>query len=286
MGSLTGGAKAVRHPHDLVVCRRLHHRRVMRRAVLVVAFGLILGACTSGAGEPVGPDDGSVSVDTVTLPSLAPVTDAVTRPPLMPEGADVLAIPEERFTRMWERPAHDHSAFTFDMRNPHGQLTPLLIADAKRREGRAWFEVLLPIRPNGVTAWVREKDITLREAHQRIEVDLSERVLRYFVHDRLEQRLRVGVGTDATPTGTGRFYVWVKVRYSSPYQPYGIAALGLSGFSPVLSEWPGGGRMAIHGTSSPTDRGRAVSHGCVRVLNEELKLLLDVPLGTPVEIRR
>ena len=78
--------------------------------------------------------------------------------------------------------------------------------------------------------------------------------------------------------------MWVKIRYASPYQPYGIAALGLSGFSPVLSEWPGEGRMAIHGTSSPSDRGNAVSHGCVRVLNSDLKSLLDVPLGTPVEI--
>jgi hypothetical protein len=32
------------------------------------------------------------------------------------------------------------------------------------------------------------------------------------------------------------------------------------------------------------DRGNAVSHGCVRVYNEDLKSLLDVPLGTPVEI--
>jgi lipoprotein-anchoring transpeptidase ErfK/SrfK len=42
--------------------------------------------------------------------------------------------------------------------------------------------------------------------------------------------------------------------------------------------------MTIHGTSSPSDRGNAVSHGCVRVYNEDLKSLLDVPLGTPVEI--
>jgi lipoprotein-anchoring transpeptidase ErfK/SrfK len=42
--------------------------------------------------------------------------------------------------------------------------------------------------------------------------------------------------------------------------------------------------MAIHGTSSPTDLGNAVSHGCVRVYNADLKRLLDVPLGTPVRI--
>ena len=281
MAQFTGDAKAPRRAHDLPVCHRLHHRRVMGRAVLVFALGVVLGACSSTPGEPA---EDPISVD-VSLPSLSPVTNAVTRqPPLLPKGADVIAIPNQRYTRMWGRPAHDHSAFTLDTRNPVGKISPMLIADAKRRDGRAWFEVLLPLRPNGATAWVREKDVTLRQIHERIEIDLSERVLRYFVDDELEERLRVGVGTEATPTGIGRFYVWVKVHYASPYQPYGIAALGLSGFSPVLSEWPGGGRMAIHGTTSPTDRGNAVSHGCVRVLNEQLEALLHVPLGTPVEI--
>jgi lipoprotein-anchoring transpeptidase ErfK/SrfK len=42
--------------------------------------------------------------------------------------------------------------------------------------------------------------------------------------------------------------------------------------------------MAVHGTSDPGDRGEAVSHGCVRVYNEDLRALLDVPLGTPVVI--
>ena len=160
----------------------------------------------------------------------------------------------------------------------------MLVDGAKRRAGEAWYRVFLPLRPNGSSAWVRGSDIELRRIDRRIEVDLSERVLSYFVHDELEERFEVGVGTDATPTGTGTFYVWVKIRYSSAYQPYGIAALGLSGFSPVLSDWPGGGRMAIHGTSSPSDLGNAVSHGCVRVYNDDLKSLLDVPLGTPVEI--
>ena len=41
----------------------------------------------------------------------------------------------------------------------------------------------------------------------------------------------------------------------------------------------------VAGTSNPGDRGRSVSHGCVRVYNDDLKKLLDVPLGTPVEIR-
>jgi lipoprotein-anchoring transpeptidase ErfK/SrfK len=42
--------------------------------------------------------------------------------------------------------------------------------------------------------------------------------------------------------------------------------------------------MAIHGTEDPSDRGRDVSEGCVRVYDAQLPALEDVPLGTPVWI--
>ncbi|MGH2640075.1 MAG: L,D-transpeptidase [Actinomycetota bacterium] len=52
------------------------------------------------------------------------------------------------------------------------------------------------------------------------------------------------------------------------------------------TEWPGQPRLAIHGTDDPADAGRAVSSGCIRVLNRLLGVLRDVPMGTPVIIRR
>jgi len=251
----------------------------MRKHLLAVVACLSLAACTSRPADEVAPDQPTFVLGAPTGPN-----GVEPQPPLLPEGVDVLAVPSERVISMWKHPKDTDSTFALDTKNPMGTLSPMLIEAAKRRAGEAWYRVLLPLRPNGTSAWVRERDVELRRIDQRIEVDLSERELRYYVHGDLEEHFKVGVGTDATPTGTGMFYVWVKVDYASPYQPYGIAALGLSGFSPVLSEWPGGGRMAIHGTSSPSDLGNAVSHGCVRVLNDDLKSLLDVPLGTPVEI--
>jgi lipoprotein-anchoring transpeptidase ErfK/SrfK len=44
--------------------------------------------------------------------------------------------------------------------------------------------------------------------------------------------------------------------------------------------------MAVHGTPYASNRGQAVSHGCVRVYNDDMQALLDLPLGTPVEIVR
>lgn len=270
-----------RSPGDQRVCRPCDDRPVTRR-LLAVAMGLLLGACTSGGGGSVP------AASPVSLPQAADGSEVTvakeTKPPLLPEDVDMLAVPIKRYLSVWERPNARHPEFALDTRNPVGRISPMLIAGAKRSVGGAWYEVYLPLRPNGSTGWVRHKDVQLRRVDERIEIDLSDRLLRHFVGDRLEDRFSVGIGTDSTPTGQGTFYVWVKVRYASLYQPYGIAALGLSGFSPVLSEWPGGGRMAIHGTSSPTDRGREVSHGCVRVYNEDLESLLDVPLGTPVVI--
>ncbi len=46
-----------------------------------------------------------------------------------------------------------------------------------------------------------------------------------------------------------------------------------------------GNGYAIHGTNQPQSIGRAVSHGCVRVLNEDIDKLYEmVPVGTPVYI--
>jgi L,D-transpeptidase catalytic domain len=46
-----------------------------------------------------------------------------------------------------------------------------------------------------------------------------------------------------------------------------------------------GNGYAIHGTNQPKSVGRAVSHGCVRMLNEDIaRLYAMVPVGTPVYI--
>ncbi len=146
--------------------------------------------------------------------------------------------------------------------------------------GGRWFHVRLPIRPNGALGWVRAPDVVTRALGERIEVDLSEHRLRRYDDRRLVVSLAVGTGASSTPTPTGRFFVWASIP-SNPLGPYGAYILGLSGFSRVIRD---GRRMAIHGTEDPSDSGRDVSEGCVRVYNAQLPALEDVPLGTPVWI--
>jgi lipoprotein-anchoring transpeptidase ErfK/SrfK len=147
------------------------------------------------------------------------------------------------------------------------------------------LQVRLPDRPNGSRGWVRADAVRVGSVDERILVDLSDHLLERWQGGRRISRFRVAIGAPSTPTTPGRFFVWAQVAYDNPAGAYGAFALGLSGFSEVITEWPGGGRMAIHGTIDPSHLGRDVSHGCVRVLNPQMLELRDVPLGTPVLIR-
>jgi hypothetical protein len=191
----------------------------------------------------------------------------------------------ERYQAMYRSPGRAHPSFTFDTRSPVGVESPMLVEDATRVGGKTWLRVLLPIRPNGRAAWLKEKDVSLLHRTDRLVVDLSRRMLWHYRRGTLVGRFRVGVGKPSTPTATGTFYTYERVPMSNPNGPYGIMVFGLSGFSPVLTDWPGGGRMGLHGTPYEWNKGQAVSHGCVRVWNQDMKTLLRLPLGTPVIIQ-
>jgi lipoprotein-anchoring transpeptidase ErfK/SrfK len=186
--------------------------------------------------------------------------------------------------RVFTRPQMSAQTKSMPARNPIDQRLVLLVRQTRITHRGKWFKVLLPERPNGSTGWVRARDVERIRLRQHIKVDLSDRSLTFMRNGRRVDRFSVAVGTPATPTPTGTFYVWARVSQSNPRGPYGVYALGLSAFS-VLPDWPGGGRVAIHGTTDPSDTDAAVSHGCVRVHNPNMRKLTGVPMGTPVAIR-
>jgi lipoprotein-anchoring transpeptidase ErfK/SrfK len=95
------------------------------------------------------------------------------------------------------------------------------------------------------------------------------------------------VGSPATPTPVGSYYVNQRLVPFDKSGPFGPGAVGVSAFSPVLTGWAQGGPIAIHGTNEPWSIGHNVSNGCIRLPNDVLKkLFAAVPAGTPVRIRR
>lgn len=175
---------------------------------------------------------------------------------------------------------------SIDALNPWDQRIAFPIRDVVVRGDTTWYRVLLGVEPNGSNGWVRGDDVTFDRTRHRIVVDLSERVLRHYRNGKLRHRFTVGIGAPGTPTTPGRFFVWAHLDPRDPTGPYGSYLLGLSGFSEVLTNWPGGGRMAIHGTADASDRGGRVSYGCPRVYNPQMNRLQGVPMGTTVLIRR
>ena len=173
-----------------------------------------------------------------------------------------------------------------DAENPWDQRIAFPIRDVRMRGGRAWYLVLLGSGRNGASGWIDGDDVTFERIRHQVVVDLSQRVLRHYRNGKLQHRFDVGIGAPATPTTTGRFFVWAHLDTSDASGPYGTYLLGLSGFSEVLQDWPGGGRMAIHGTADASDRGQPVSHGCARVFNPQMNQLRGIPMGTTVLIRR
>lgn len=149
-----------------------------------------------------------------------------------------------------------------------------------------WYRVQLPMRPNGITGFVRAADVLVQKVTTRIVIDVSDRQLVYYVAGRKVLGTAVAVGSPATPTPTGRFYVNQRIETTNPDGPYGPAALGVSAFSNVLTGWTQGGPIGIHGTNQPWSIGRAVSNGCIRVPNTILRRIFAATLGgTPVIIR-
>lgn len=149
----------------------------------------------------------------------------------------------------------------------------------------AWYRVMLPLKPNGQTGYVRARDVNLRALRTRLVVDLSTRRLTVFDRGRRVLGSKVAIGARSTPTPTGRFYVNQRFR-DDPAGPYGWAAIGISAFSEVLHGWPQGGPVAIHGTNRPSLLGLPVSNGCIRVSNPVIKRLWRLaPTGTPVLVQ-
>lgn len=84
----------------------------------------------------------------------------------------------------------------------------------------------------------------------------------------------VAIGKPSTPTPPGHW----KIVFKSvdPGGPFGVRWMRLS------VPW---GSYGIHGTNNPKSIGKAVSHGCIRLYNEDVIVVYSkTPVGTPVNI--
>jgi lipoprotein-anchoring transpeptidase ErfK/SrfK len=161
-----------------------------------------------------------------------------------------------------------------------------VVGSARNEAGQLWVAVRVPALPENVTGWVPRRVLgAYTFVNTRLVIDLGRFTATLFRDGRTVFRAPIGIGKPSSPTPRGLFYIRSKLwSLRSPF--YGPLAFGTSARSQVLTDWPGGGFVGIHGTNAPELIPGRISHGCIRVRNEDvLRLGRLMPVGTPVTIR-
>ena len=107
----------------------------------------------------------------------------------------------------------------------------------------------------------------------QIYISKNNRTLKLFRNQTLIKTYPIAVGKMLTQTPIGKFVV--VNRQPNPGGPFGAMWLSLSKAG-----------YGIHGTNNPASIGKSVSHGCVRMHNQDvLELAKRIPNGTRVFIQ-
>jgi hypothetical protein len=259
---------------------------VMSARALTVLIGLLVAAC---GGQSIEPSTAEATSPTTT--STAPGTTRTTPPGPVWEGFEATVTEDPTLAayalgplEVYESPSDPEPWLTLDETTILETETVVGVLSAPED---GWVEVMLPIRPNGSTGWVRSENVALYVVDGEIVVDLSDRQLTYLVNGVEVATTDVGIGSDHNQTPTGQFFVTDNVTLADPNSPWGPHALGISARSDTITDFNGGdGIIGIHGTNNPASIGGSISLGCVRVPNDMITLLHRmVPLGTRVTVQ-
>ena len=170
-----------------------------------------------------------------------------------------------------------------------GEPQSLLVLGSTVRGDQTWLQVLLPIRPDGSSAWIPRSRVTLSHTRYWLVVAKRSRMVQVYVDGRLRDSFHAVIGKPATPTPDGLAAIYERDRQPDRDGFLGPWALPLTALSNVLRSFGGGpGRIAIHGrggSSLLNPLGSAASHGCIRIDNGPVTwLATHVPQGAPVQI--
>jgi lipoprotein-anchoring transpeptidase ErfK/SrfK len=161
-----------------------------------------------------------------------------------------------------------------------------VLGRGRDRDDAIWIRVRAPALPDNVEGWVPRRALGgYSLVHTRLVVDLERLRATLYSDGKRVFEAPIGVGKPEWPTPRGEFYVRnVLTSYRSSF--YGPVAFGTSARSGVLTDWPAGGFVGIHGTDRPDLIPGRVSHGCIRMQNRDIvRLARLMPVGTPLTIR-
>jgi hypothetical protein len=261
----------------------------------LVAVAVLIGSLLVGAGlvrddEPGHAARGSAGLEQAASDLGPPAEPAfrVSRPRLLDRG-DAGARFAPVLTRVTARSApsaRSRAVATLTPTTEEGTTNIVLVVEDVAALGERWARVRLPVLPNGRLGWIPRGALGgYRFVNTRLVVDLA-RLTATLLRGRSRIfQAPVGIGVPAAPTPTGEFYVRAKLTgFADPF--YGPVAFGTNARSAVLTDWPAGGFIGIHGTNAPALIPGRISHGCIRLRNADILALSGLmPVGTPLTIR-
>jgi lipoprotein-anchoring transpeptidase ErfK/SrfK len=165
---------------------------------------------------------------------------------------------------------------------------PMTMPIVQEARGGEWLRIMMPERPNGLTAWVKADTVTRSTSPWRMVLKLSETRLYVYKDGNEVWNAPVGIGRDQTRTPTGSFFVAV-IEKPGP-AGYGPIVLDLNAHSEDIESWQGSGDAitAFHGPFGAENLirsgGGKVSNGCIRMLPEDQIKMDGIALGSPVDI--
>lgn len=220
---------------------------------------------------------------------IAPAFAASDPGPITPDMWDSVWALVEKKVEVHVRPGlHSPIVGRLSPITPEGTDNIVLILGRKVAPGgRLWVRVRFPSLPYDDSGWISRRALGgYGVVHTRLVIDLSTLSAKLYRRGRLVFVAPVGVGKADWPTPLGEFYIRNRLAgFGDPF--YGPVAFGTSARSPVLTDWPAGGFVGIHGTDMPELIPGRISHGCVRMRNADI-IELDrlLPVGTPLRIRQ
>ncbi|NJL01675.1 MAG: L,D-transpeptidase [Spirulinaceae cyanobacterium SM2_1_0] len=132
----------------------------------------------------------------------------------------------------------------------------------------------------------------LPERQQRLILRLEDRRVYLYEGDIVVASYPVAVGRTGWETPTGSFAIFQKVQDPSWQHPFTKEIFPPGPGNPLGNRWigfwtDGENFIGFHGTPNEELIGQAVSHGCVRMRNDDIADLFErVAMGTPVIVER
>ncbi|HET7712588.1 MAG TPA: L,D-transpeptidase [Thermoanaerobaculia bacterium] len=120
---------------------------------------------------------------------------------------------------------------------------------------------------------------------RRLVISIADRKVVLIENGSISKIYDIAVGASRTPSPRGNFALANRVVHPTWYGPKVVVAPGPA--NPLGTRWMGLGYRGygLHGTNNPNSIGKAASHGCFRMRNEDAEELFElVKVGDPVEI--